>query len=154
MESFVFAWRHRRGIFMEINSEEWTEEWEVISTWKCLQSPVVWPDSWDVFSAYVSVLLVKLRVCACVRVCGKAALTRSPKNTSLAVKGVRSHRAFPLICTGFARTVPVVKSTQLGNTKLWHQLPESHYIGQGRTQLNWITRSQSHVGIMCFSQTC
>ena len=67
-------------------------------------------------------------VCVCVYVCGGAALTRSPKNTSLAVKGVRSHRAFPLIHTGLASAVPVVKSTRRGNTKLRHQLPGSHYI--------------------------
>lgn len=78
---------------------------------------------------------------------------RSLKNTSLAVKGVRSHSAFPLIHTGLAGTVPVVKSTRLGNTKLRHQLPGSHYIGQGRTQLNWITLSQSHVSICAFAHT-
>lgn len=72
----------------------------------------------------------------CVHVCGGAALMRSLKNTSLAVKGVRSHCAFPLIHTDLAGAVPVVKSTRLGNTKLRHQLPGSHYIGQGRTQLN------------------
>ncbi len=87
----------------------------------------------------------------CVHVCGGPALMRSPKNTSLAVKGVRSHCVFPLIHTGLARTVPVVKSTWLGNTKLRHQLPGSHYIGQGRTELNWITLSQSHVGICAFA---
>lgn len=65
--------------------------------------------------------------------CSRAALTRSPKNTSLAVKGVRSHHAISLIHTVLASNVPVVESTWLGNTKLRHQLPASHYIGQGRT---------------------
>lgn len=79
-----------------------------------------------------------------VCVCGGAALTRSPKNTSLMDKEVRSHSVFPLIHTALARTVPVVKSTRLGNTKLRYQLPGSHYISQGRTRLNWITLSQLH----------
>lgn len=83
--------------------------------------PVVWPVSWDVFAAYICVMA---KLCVCVSV--GAALTRSPKNTSLPVKGVRSHRVFPLIHTGLASTVPVVKSTWLGYTKLRHQLPGSH----------------------------
>lgn len=86
----------------------------------------------------------------CVCMCSRAALTRSPKNTSLAVKGVRSHHTISLIHTVLASNVPVVESTWLGNTKLRHQLPASHYIGQGRTQINWITLSRSHVGICAF----
>lgn len=84
----------------------------MFSTVERLWSPGAGPGSWDVFFAYVSVLLAKL--CRCVRVCCEAALTRSPKNTSLAVKRVRSHRPFPLVRTDLAAAVPAVKSAQLG----------------------------------------
>ena len=75
----------------------------------------------NVFAAYVCVI-VKVSVCASFG----AALTRSQKDTSLTVEGGRSHRVFPLIHTGLASTVPVVRSARQGNTKLRHQLPGSH----------------------------
>ena len=140
MKSIVYAWRHWRGrCFYWDRNQERRGEREVSSNLKYLRSP-----------SPVAVRMFMYVCCWWSFLCGKAALTRSPKHISLVVKGVRSHCAFSLIHTDLARTVPMVESTWLGNIKLRHQLPGSHYGGQGRTQPNWITLSLSHVGIRVF----
>lgn len=122
-------------LFMEVDVKERKAEQDAIPTWK-------WPCSYASgnIHGFICVLLANLFVC-------RIALTRSLKSTSLVVKEQsalsHSHQV----------TVPVVNCEHLGNTKLRHQLPGSHCVGQGRTQPNWITLSQSHVRTCVFADT-